>query len=773
MDTFISTLSNIQSNEILEEYIPSSSPSPDIRLPITLLPTNPVLQQLKDGLSSPLPDPLGLLPPKIKLPAREVTFVNLPGYSSTTNPSSVLSMTDDYLNHHLRAATSIFSPSIPPSQLAWFLITGSGAHSLPTCAFYFVLYELKPVDILYMKLIHERVNLVPIITKSDTLSEKELWVLKKRMIRQLKLNGINFHTFGMSLATVEKMTELHQWGAAPFVVSSRRNQDGSLFESELQLLVNMCLYDRFRCSQEDVARKTIAWREVFGPSETPASATTEKIWNEKSNSIPSPTPSALPALPLNTRPINTTAGELLEAQLLSEYVVYPETISTPPPSSPYQNAIDPTNMAATQAPSSTVSDGLVTGPVGYPNSVPPNHLTSGQEATGLASPHPMAPNPFTPTTTYVPQQSNTDSSAAQARLELIHQSTGMIVDSSTRPSEIMDGNGVNTVHAQLQGSFEELPEPGVKVEIPHSLSTYQPPAYEIMTSLNTQLTAKQQQHASLVFPNGSQVPGAFIVPPDLYQAAILPDIWEAVESGDVATLQRHLNNGASPDQRNTSKSTLLHRAAWQSSQPYPVMHLLISYGANVNLTNENGNSVLQNVLMKHDDPKLIKLLLDNGAEPSVPNKEGMNALEVAALFNKIESVRYLLENDISSSEPDSIQNALQRAKSPDKKATKTLLRSWQSKEGEKKRAELMRRAGPNSSYSSQVSLTQGHDTNSVNSADTNKGGEGNTGSSKASSFHEGTEPASTTVSPSPTSNYVAHNKSTSRFNIKSTIFGRK
>ncbi|ORZ26576.1 hypothetical protein BCR41DRAFT_347570 [Lobosporangium transversale] len=47
-----------------------------------------------------------------------------------------------------------------------------------------------------MKLFHERVNLVPIITKSDTLSEKELWILKKRMVRQLKLNGIIFHTFG-------------------------------------------------------------------------------------------------------------------------------------------------------------------------------------------------------------------------------------------------------------------------------------------------------------------------------------------------------------------------------------------------------------------------------------------------------------------------------------------------------------------------------------------------------------------------------------------------
>lgn len=185
---------------------------------------------------------------------------------------------------------------------------------------------------------------------------------------------------------------------------------------------------------------------------------------------------------------------------------------------------------------------------------------------------------------------------------------------------------------------------------------------------------------------------------------IYPDIWEAVELGDLAAVQRHLINGASPDQRNSSRSTLLHRTAWQGSKPYAVMHLLISYGANVNLTNENGNTVLQNVLMKHDDPALIKLLLDNGAETTIPNKEGMNTLEVAALFNKLDSAKYLLENDLASSEADSVMSALQRAKSPDKKAMKLQLKGWQGKEGEKRRTELsdrLRTSGLHTKHSSQ------------------------------------------------------------------------
>ncbi|KAF9943229.1 hypothetical protein BGZ65_001132, partial [Modicella reniformis] len=75
----------------------------------------------------------------------------------------------------------------------------------------------------------------------------------------------------------------------------------------------------------------------------------------------------------------------------------------------------------------------------------------------------------------------------------------------------------------------------------------------------------------------------------------------------------------------------------------------------------------------------------------IPNKEGMNTLEVAALFNKLDSARYLLESDLASSEPQSILNALQRARGPDKKAMKALLKSWQGKDGERKRADLIER----------------------------------------------------------------------------------
>ncbi|KAG0212318.1 hypothetical protein BGX33_003688 [Mortierella sp. NVP41] len=807
VNTFANCLENVQVNSPIDESIPVPSSSstqtpPAINLPGVHLATNPVLGQ--DSAASPFDDPLGLLPPKVLIPARDIDFITLPGYSATINPSTTLSLTDNYLNHHLHTVTSIFSPAIPSSQLAWFLIAGSHAHSLPTCAFYFVLFELKPIDILYMKMIHERVNLIPVIAKADTLSQNELWVLKKRMLRQLKLNQIKIHTFGLDMETVEQMTADRHWGAPPFVVSTREDANGQLPESEMERLVQLCLYERVRDLQEDSARKVIAWRKENGPSADAAKNRVEMAWSQnvgqqagkqtqqtQENGVVVATEIAQTSAPTITTTTSSISNNPYFAHLDSQtqesyqYTTLPGQQSshpatpaspfgtqfastnnlpfTPPPpssgttSTPYAPPPSFTNGATVSysAPPSTVAYSKPPTTPGYPN--------PGVPATnGLISPPPSAsqattPTPFTVSTTYSPPPRTTSAGSptttTAARMTIIQTATGMPVDNSTRPSEVVGENGVTTIHAQdgsqdnagafassdgastnatsnttLSRAMTLLNGREVKVEIPNSGMSYQPSASETVTDLSNTLpqAAQLQAQTSFLLP-GAYGQGAFLIPPaDLYQAAMMstlpdgiPDIWDAAELGDLATVQMHLNNGVSPDQRNNSRSTLLHRTAWQGVNPYAVMSLLISYGANVNLTNENGNTVLQNVLMKHDDPSLIKLLLDNGAEAMIPNKEGMNTLEVAALFNKLESARYLLENDLSSSEPQSIVNALQRARSPDKKLMKALLKSWQGREGERKRFELMERLRSRGSSSAPA-----NDAVSVRSFETTKGGDG-------------------------------------------------
>ncbi|KAF9551163.1 hypothetical protein EC957_010049 [Mortierella hygrophila] len=800
LDTFIASLANVQMNEDLEESItaptlnhPSSLDLSTLSLPATRITTAPVLMPGEDAKKSFATDPLDLLPPKVQTPARDVSFITLPGYSSTTNPSTTLTLTDDYLNHHLRTVTSIFSHSITNAQLAWFLITGSQVHAIPTCAFYFVLYELKPIDIIYMKLIHERVNLVPVITKSDSLSQRELWVLKRRMIRQLKLHGIQFHTFGLGRETVERMAEQHQWGAPPFAVSTRSDADGQLLESELPQLIRMCLYDRFRYSQEEAAQKVIAWKSALPVLDPPGLASVEHIWSTQTFEI-----GGVIAHEQTTRP------------LPFEDTRPTEIVQTIPPPPPVNFVVEASGFPSLGSASATSPNATFSHVIGTP--LPDD---GGYISPGSFQNQPLVPvnGAFFPTTAYSPDSS---AAASQVRLSLIHQSTGMAVDSSTRPNEIMDENAVNTVHTQV-GSFldafgQPVHETSIKVPVPSSTTTTIP-TNGYSPGANTDITLQQQLAASLILPGGFQAPGTYLVPQpfantmvpldtSLVPTEALPDIWEATETGDVDTVQRHLNAGASPDQRNASRSTLLHRAAWQCSKPLAVMRLLISYGANVNLANENGNTVLQNSLMKHDDPALIKLLLDNGAEAVICNKEGMNTLEVSALFNRVECAKYLLENDLSSSEIDSISNALQRARGPDKKNMKALLKGWQGKEGERKRAEVKERLGGSttapktpslapakaqqsptqSQASARMSMSQ-HRNQSQSQITDNTSVHSNDGgpSSKTSSLHH--EVHETVPSSSTTSVHTTiQSKSTGRFNLKTmrsaapsmgNLFGRK
>ena len=41
--------------------------------------------------------------------------------------------------------------------------------------------RLKPIDVRFMKMLHEKVNLVPVIGKADSLTKNEIAKLKKRV----------------------------------------------------------------------------------------------------------------------------------------------------------------------------------------------------------------------------------------------------------------------------------------------------------------------------------------------------------------------------------------------------------------------------------------------------------------------------------------------------------------------------------------------------------------------------------------------------------------
>ncbi|KAK2102121.1 Septin-2 [Saguinus oedipus] len=64
------------------------------------------------------------------------------------------------------------------------------------CCFYFIspfAHGLKPLDVAFMKAIHNKVNIVPVIAKADTLTLKERERLKKRILDEIEERNIKIY----------------------------------------------------------------------------------------------------------------------------------------------------------------------------------------------------------------------------------------------------------------------------------------------------------------------------------------------------------------------------------------------------------------------------------------------------------------------------------------------------------------------------------------------------------------------------------------------------
>jgi len=53
------------------------------------------------------------------------------------------------------------------------------------------LCRLRALDVELMKQVHDKVNLIPVIAKADTLTKEELMAFKKRIVEDLAYHHIN------------------------------------------------------------------------------------------------------------------------------------------------------------------------------------------------------------------------------------------------------------------------------------------------------------------------------------------------------------------------------------------------------------------------------------------------------------------------------------------------------------------------------------------------------------------------------------------------------
>lgn len=115
-----------------------------------------------------------------------LTVVDTPGYGDGMDNKDSFQPILDYVNE----------------QFESYLRDESGLnrrHIIDTrvhCCFYFVAptgHGLKPLDIEFMKQLHDKVNIVPVIGKADTLTPAELQHMKRKIMDEIDEQGIKIY----------------------------------------------------------------------------------------------------------------------------------------------------------------------------------------------------------------------------------------------------------------------------------------------------------------------------------------------------------------------------------------------------------------------------------------------------------------------------------------------------------------------------------------------------------------------------------------------------
>eukprot|EP00794_Sanderia_malayensis_P018894 gene18894-20796_t len=118
----------------------------------------------------------------------QLTIVDTPGFGDNVDNTdcwnAVIKYVDnkfeDFLNAESRVNRNVVQDSRVHCCLYFIAPTGHG---------------LKPLDIEFMKKLHGKVNIVPVIAKADTLTSEECARFKKTILKEIEDNNINIYRF--------------------------------------------------------------------------------------------------------------------------------------------------------------------------------------------------------------------------------------------------------------------------------------------------------------------------------------------------------------------------------------------------------------------------------------------------------------------------------------------------------------------------------------------------------------------------------------------------
>ncbi|KAL1790947.1 septin-2 [Sigmodon hispidus] len=115
-----------------------------------------------------------------------LTVVDTPGYGDAINCrdcfKTIISYIDEQFERYLHDESGLNRRHIIDNRIH--------------CCFYFISpfgHGLKPLDVAFMKAIHNKVNIVPVIAKADTFTLKERERLKKRILDEIEEHNIKIY----------------------------------------------------------------------------------------------------------------------------------------------------------------------------------------------------------------------------------------------------------------------------------------------------------------------------------------------------------------------------------------------------------------------------------------------------------------------------------------------------------------------------------------------------------------------------------------------------
>ena len=111
-----------------------------------------------------------------------------------------------------------------------------------------------------------------------------------------------------------------------------------------------------------------------------------------------------------------------------------------------------------------------------------------------------------------------------------------------------------------------------------------------------------------------------------------PTIFEAAQNGDLQEVQRHLDQGTSPDEMDTRlRWPLLHFAA-AGGHP-EVLALLLTKGADIHQPSQLTGTTALHTAAYHGQLAAARFLLENGARGDATSTGGDSPLHAAVLSN--------------------------------------------------------------------------------------------------------------------------------------------